>query len=164
MSEALNTAKVRDRRALRFNSIDDVLKDIDAIVAAEQAGTLRQLGNWTPGQILGHLAAWTNYSYDGYPFKPPPWFIRIILRMKVKKYLRDGMPAGVRIPGVANGTFGTEPFSTTEGAERLRRAIRRLQSSEPALHDSPAFGAMSHADRIQLNLRHAELHLSFLRF
>jgi hypothetical protein len=164
MANPVNTAQVRERRALRFSSIDDVLQDIDGLVAADQAGTLRPLGNWTPGQILGHLAAWANYSYDGYPFKPPPWFIRIILRMKVKKYLRDGMPAGVRIPGVENGTFGTERLSTSEGAERLRRALRRLQSGEPAGHDSPAFGAMSHADRIQLNLRHAELHLSFLQY
>ncbi len=164
MSNLVNTAQVRDRRALRFSSIDDVLKDIDAIVAADQGGTLRQLGNWPPGQVLGHVAAWINYSYDGYPVKPPPWFIRIILRMKVKKYLRDGMPVGVRIPGVENGTFATEPLSTAAGAERLRRALQRLQSNEPATYDSPAFGAMSHADRIQLNLRHAELHLSFLRY
>lgn len=164
MTAPMNTATVQDRRVLRFSSIDDVLKDVDRIVAADPAGTLRQLGNWTPGQILGHLATWTNYSYDGYPFKPPPWFIRIILRMKVKKYLRDGMPSGVRIPGVENGTFGTEPLNISDGAERLRRALQRLQSDEPAVHDSPAFGEMSHSDRIQLNLRHAELHLSFLRY
>lgn len=164
MTAPVNTAKVESRRALRFSTIDDVLKDIDGIVAADQAGTLRQLGNWTPGQVFGHVAAWLNYSYDGYPIKPPPWFIRIILRMKIKKYMRDGMPAGVRIPGVANGTFATEPLSTGEGAERLRRALQRLQSDEPAKYDSPAFGEMSHADRIQLNLRHAELHFSFLRY
>ncbi len=164
MTAPVNTAQVQNRRALRFSIIEDVLKDIEGIVAADQSGTLRPLGNWTPGQVLGHVAAWINYSYDGYPIKPPPWFIRLILRMKVKKYLRDGMPAGVRIPGVENGTFGTEPLSTSEGAQRLRRGFRRLQSDEPAKYDSPAFGAMSHADRIQLNLRHAELHLSFLRY
>jgi hypothetical protein len=74
------------------------------------------------------------------------------------------MPAGVRIPGTKDGTFGTEPLSTSEGADRLRRAFQRLLSDEPARYDSPAFGPMSHADRIQLNLRHAELHLSFLRY
>jgi hypothetical protein len=29
---------------------------------------------------------------------------------------------------------------------------------------SPAFGPMNHEDRTQFNLRHAELHLSFLQF
>ncbi len=75
MTTSVNTAKVRDRRQLQFNSIDEVLSEIDRIVSADQAGTLRHLGNWTPGQIMGHVAAWTNYSYDGYPLKPPPWFI-----------------------------------------------------------------------------------------
>jgi hypothetical protein len=164
MPTSVNTAKVTDRRQLQFNGIDDVLAEIDRIVAADQAGTMRQLGNWTPGQNLGHVAAWINYSYDGFPLKPPPWFIRIILRNLVKKYLRKGMPNGVRIPGAENGTYGTDSMTTADGAEKLRLALRRLQSDEPAKYDSPGFGAMSHPDRIRLNLRHAELHLSFLRY
>ena len=51
-----------------------------------------------------------------------------------------------------------------EGAARLRKAVARLQAGEPARYDSPAFGPMNHEERIQLNLRHAELHLSFLRW
>jgi hypothetical protein len=164
MTTSVNTAKVRDRRQLQFNSIDEVLSEIDRIVAADQAGTLRQLGNWTPGQIMGHVAAWTNYSYDGYPLKSPPWFIHIILRMLVKRYLRKGMPSGQRIPGVENGTYGIELFTTIEGAEKMRRAFQRLLSNEPAKYDSPGFGVMSDSDRIRLNFRHAELHLSFLRY
>lgn len=77
-------------------------------------------------------------------------------------FLRRGMPSGQRIPGVAGGTYGTELFTTAEGADRLRRALQRLTSNEPAKFDSPALGPMSHADRIRLNLRHAELHLGFL--
>ena len=62
-----------------------------------------------------------------------------------------------------DGTVGIEPLSTAEGADRLRRALTRLKRGEPAKFDSPAFGLMSHDDRVQLNLRHAELHFSFLR-
>jgi hypothetical protein len=164
MTTALNTAKVFDRRKLRFETIGELRAEVDRVVGAERAGTLSLVGNWTVGQIFGHLAAWINYSYDGYPLKPPPWFIRIILRWQVKKYLKHGMPAGVRIPRVENGTLATEPLDTDEGAKRLRAALVRLASDEPARYDSPAFGPMSHADRIQLNLRHAELHLSFLRY
>ena len=150
------------RRQLRFATIDDLLGEIDRVMAAHRAGQLRSGGNWTPGQILGHVAAWVEYGYEGYPMKPPPWFIRVILRWKVKKYLHHGgMPSGVRIPGVKEGTYGTDALSPEEGADRLRRALKRLQSGEPAKYDSPAFGPMSHDDRIQLNLRHAELHLSF---
>lgn len=164
MASLVDTGKVQGRRKLRFNSIDELMRDIDGIAAADQAGTLRHLGNWTPGQILGHVAAWINYGYEGFPLGPPPWFVRIILRMRVKKYIRDGLPAGVRIPRTEHGTFGFEPCNTVNGADRLRRAFTRLQSDEPVKFDSPAFGPMSKEDRIVLNLRHAELHLSFLNY
>jgi hypothetical protein len=163
MTSTVNTAKVV-RRKLELHSIDEVLLEIDRIVAADQAGSLQTLGNWAPGQILGHVAAWANYSYDGYPHKPPPWFVRIALQMMIKTYLRNGMLSGQRIPGVENGTYGTTLFATTEGADQLRRAMQRLLSDEVARFDSPTFGAMSHEDRIRLNLRHAELHLSFLKY
>lgn len=158
----VDTAKVTDRRKLRFNTIDEALADVDRIVAADKAGTLRCTGNWTAGQAMGHVAAWANYAYDGFPMGRPPWFIRVILGFLKKKYLRDGMPAGVKIPKVENGTFATEVLSTDEGAARLRKALARLKSSEPATFDSPAWGKMPPEERIALNLRHAELHLSFL--
>lgn len=161
MPNTADPTKSSDRRSLRFNSTDDVLAEMDRIVAAEKAGTLRQTGKWTAGQAFGHIAAWMNYAYDGYPFKMP-WFIRLILRTRVRKYLRDGLPTGVRIPKVKGGTYATQTLSTKEGAAQLRRALTRLASDEPATHDSPAFGKASNEDRIALNLRHAELHLGFL--
>ena len=157
---AVNTGKVSDRRRLRFTTIDDALADVDRIVVAEKAGTLRRTGNWTAGQAFGHIATWTNYAFEGYPFRPP-WFIRWILRKKKAVYLRDGMPAGVRIPRVPNGTFGTEEMSTEEGANRLRRALLHLKSGEPTKFDSPAWGKMPLDEGIAMNLRHAELHMSF---
>jgi len=160
----MSSSPAEGRRRLWFKSIDGVLGEIDRVAAADQSGQLRTTGTWTPGQILGHLAAWIEYGYDGYPMKSPPWFIRLLLRMQVKKYLRRGMPSGVRIPKVPEGTYGTEDMPTAVAADRLRRAFQRLQGGEPATYDSPAFGPMSRDERIQLNLRHAELHLSFLHY
>ena len=161
MPTDIDTASVTDHRALRFNSVDEFLAEIDRIVAAERAGTLRRSGNWAAGQIFGHLATWINYAYDGFPMKVP-WFIRILIRRKLPTYLNQGMPAGVRFPRVEGGTHGREVLTTDEGADRLRRALRRLQSGEPARYDSPAFGPLTQEQRIALNLRHAELHLGFL--
>lgn len=124
MATSIDTAKVTTRRSLRFASIDEALADIDKLVADDERGTLTTLGNWTAGQIFAHLAAWIEYGYDGYPLKPPPWFIRIILRMMKKKYLRQGMPSGVRIPRVENGTVGQDDVSTAEGASHRRRGCR----------------------------------------
>ena len=158
----VNTANVTDRRRLRFASLDDVIADVERIVAADRAGNLRRTGNWTAGQCFGHLAAWMTFAYEGFPMRRPPWFIRWLIRRKKAKYLHEGMPAGVRIPGVKGGTAATEPLSIEEGAARLRRAIQRLKSNEPEKFESPAFGPLSHEERVALNLRHAELHLSFL--
>lgn len=161
---AVNTAKLcrSEHRRLRFSCIDDMLAEIDRIVAAERAGTLKRAGNWTVGQTFGHLAAWINYGWEGYPGRKPPWFVRWILNRKKAAYLRDGMPRGVRIPGVEGGTHGTEPLSTEEGTRRLREALARLQRREPVTFDSPAFGAMSDEERLAIQLRHAELHLGYM--
>lgn len=158
----INTKHVTDRRTLRFNSVEDVLADIDKIVAAEMAGKLRTTGNWTAGQAMGHVAEWIDYAYKGYPMGPPPWPIRVILGLLKNRYLRKGMPAGVMIPKVKNGTFATDKISVGEGAARLREALNRLKCGEPAKFKSPAWGDMSDSERVTLNLRHAELHLSFL--
>lgn len=152
--------KSADRRELRYQSVAELTADIDALVAAEKAGTLRQTGNWTLGQALGHLASWINYGYEGFPMGPPPWFVRIILKMLKKKYLREGMPAGVRIPKTVDGTYGIDLMSAEEGAARLKKALARMRAEEPK-YPSPAWGNMPQDERIAINLRHAELHLSF---
>lgn len=150
------------RRRLRLATIDDALAELDRIEAAERRGTLRANGNWTPGQIMTHVAAWIEYGWSGYPIKPPPFPIRWLLRLTLRKVLRDGMRSGVRIPGVAGGTTGADPAETHAAIERLRRAFHRLAAAEKVTHESPAFGPLSQEDRVRLQLRHAELHLSFL--
>lgn len=156
----IDTAKVTDRRQLHFNAPKEMQADLDRIVAAERAGTLRRTGNWTTGQLLGHLAAWIDYGYDGFPIKPP-WFIRLMLRFAKKKFLRGPLKVGVKIPNVQNGTFATDPLSLDEGLARFNRAWKRLREQAPT-KPNILFGVMTHNEWIQLHLRHAELHLSFL--
>lgn len=160
----VDTRRSPNFRKLRFESIDDCLQEIERIVDADQRGTLQTAGNWTPGQVLAHVAAWAEYGYDGYPIGSPPFFIRWILRWQLPNTLKNGMPRGVRIPGVKNGTTGMDAIPTQEAADRLIRVFNRLKNHEPAPFDSPAFGPMSHDDRIRLNLRHAELHLGYLAY
>lgn len=153
-----------ERRELHFPNLDALSTELDRIDAAAKSDQLSAVGNWTPGQILGHLAAWIHYGWDGYPINPPPWFVRWFLRWRLPKMLQGKMPSGVRIPGVEGGTTGIEPVEFAQGMSDMRRGIERLQGDEPAKFHSPAFGEMSMEDRVELNLRHAELHLSFLRY
>jgi hypothetical protein len=150
------------RRPLRFESIDQAIAEAEQLVAAEREGRLTSVGNWNLGQILGHLATWANFAFDGYPREVhAPFFVRCIVRMFRGQILRKGMMAGVRIGKVPGGTLGIEEFEAQEGLERFVAAMNRLKASSPTAKN-PVFGKMTHEQWIALNLRHAELHMSFL--
>lgn len=154
-----DTGKIKGRRQLRFNSIDEALAEANRLAEAERQGRLAQLGNWTLGQALGHIAAWIEFGYDGFPISAP-WFVRLFVWFQKKKFLYGAMPAGVKIPGVSGGTLATEPMSGDDGLARVTAAFQRLKA-EPQKHPSPVLGKLTHEEAIALNLRHAELHLSF---
>jgi hypothetical protein len=159
----VNTSKV-SRRSVSFRTIEDALAEIDRVVEAEKKGTLKRLGNWTVGQNFHHVATWINYAYDGYPPNlRPPWVIKFIVGFMKKKFFRGPMPGGVKIPRVPNGTLGTEETSTELGAAELRRAFERLRASCPT-QENILFGKLTHEEWINLNLRHAELHLGYLSY
>src|SRR5262249_56553142 len=121
---------------------------------------LKRLGNWTLGQTLGHLAAWSEFGYAGYPSLKVPFYIRWILRLQKRRFIAGPMPAGVKIPVVQGGTLATEPMSIEEAWPRLRPVIERLKVECPPV-PSPAVGRLTHKESIALNLRHPALHLGF---
>jgi len=155
----VDTGKVAARRLLRFETIDQAMAEVERLAEAERAGRLKRLGNWTLGQALGHLAAWTEFAYTGVPLKVP-FFIRWILRLQKRKFLYGPMRAGVRIPRVEGGTLATDAVPLEEGLGRYRRALERLKAEGPTA-PSPIFGRLTHEVSIALSLRHAELHLGF---
>lgn len=159
----IDTQKVKGRRSLRFESFDDVRADLEKLAQADRDGTLRHLGNWTPGTIFGHLAAFMSYPYDGFPpaISNPPWAMKMLLRAVKHKILAMAMLPGVRIPGIEGGTVATEDPGFDAGLARLLTMIDRLEATDPGV-DGPLFGRMSHDQWRALNLRHCELHLSFL--
>ena len=150
------------RRKLRFHSIDDALAEARRLVELDREGKLKRLGNWSLGQTLGHLATWASFPFEGYPdIVRPPLPVRLILRLMRKRILTAGMMSGVKIRGVPGGTVGTDEMSADDGLARFTSAMERLQQTSPAILN-PIFGTLTHDQWIQLNLRHAELHMSFL--
>ncbi len=156
---SIDTRHVAGRRTLHFASLDDLLADVAGLAEADRAGRLKRLGNWTLGQALGHLAGWIEFAYTGAPLRPP-FFIRWILRLRRNSFIKGPMRSGVHIPGVDGGTLETAILPTDQALARLRSAVERLRA-EPPRAPSPAVGPMTHEEAISLNLRHAELHLSF---
>ena len=110
----VDTKRVPERRQLRFETIEDALADAEAMAAAAREGRLRQLGNWTLGQTLGHLATWVGYAYDGLPVMPP-LLVRWIMRPMKNRFLHKGMPAGVRIPGTPAARSAPKRCPSTRG-------------------------------------------------
>lgn len=152
----IDTGKVTSRLTLRFHAIDDVLDEANRLAAADRQGRLTQIGNWTLGQALGHVAGWIEFGYNGFPIGAP-WFIRLIVWLQRKKFLYGPMRAGVKIPGTPHGTLATDPIALEEGLSRFQAAFQRLKA-EPQKHPSPVLGKLTHEESIALNLRHAELH------
>lgn len=149
-------------RSVRFASVEALLGDADRLSQAEAAGTLKQCGNWTLGQALNHVASWMDFPFDGYPatLGRPPWIIRLIVKPQKNKFIAKGLPRGVRIPGQKDGTVATEVVPTAQALEHLRRSATRLHDNAPSV-PNPLFGPLSHDEWVQMNLRHAELHLGY---
>ncbi|MBX3387136.1 MAG: DUF1569 domain-containing protein [Phycisphaeraceae bacterium] len=150
-----------NHRLLALRTLDGVVAEAERLARADAAGTLKAHGNWTLGQTLGHLAAWMEYPYDGYPDGvDPPWLIRTICRLFKRQFLGKPMKPGYRLPGAPQGTYGTDPMSTQAGLERLRSAAERMASTPPSV-PNPIFGPMAHEEWIAMNVGHANLHLGF---
>lgn len=153
----IRTNALPERRALRFQTLDDVSRDAGDV--ASRPG--RTLGNWTVARILDHLAISIRAGFDG-PEVRAPWYVRMMIAPLIReRMLAKGMPAGFRLPRqLAHFMPGTD--ATVAGSlQALREWLGRLEGSCPQF-GHPAFGRLSHADWIRLHLRHAELHLSFV--
>lgn len=157
---SVDTSKVANRRSLRFVSLDEAISEAQRVADAETAGTAKYLGNWNAGQILNHLGAWAELAYGGNPIRVP-FFVRWFGPMMLKKFLQKGLPAGHWIPKVPNGTIGTEKVGVGEGLARMKAGFLRLKTDQTEARH-PLFGAMTREQYVELNLRHAELHLSFV--
>jgi len=156
MSEQVSTKQVGGRRELRFSSLDEVLQDAERLAA----GRVRELGNWSLGQVLMHLARSIDASVDGAAFRAP-WPARLASRLFKKRILNGSMPAGFRLPQKVREHFEPGETSTEAGLKALREATARyLATDRRASH--PLFGSLTESEWDRLHLRHAELHLSFI--
>ena len=154
---AIKTGKVRDRRQIEYSSLQQLLDEAEHLASAGH----RTLGNWSLGQVLAHLAAGMKMSIDGFEMKVPlPARILGPLFLK-RRFLKRGMPSGFQLPPSAKALLPDEATSVEDGLQQLRDAIERLKS-ETARSPHPMFGSMSREESDRMQLRHAELHMSFV--
>lgn len=153
MSDKTNSAK---RRTLRFSTLPEIVRDAEMLLPNHVT-----VGDWSFGQICEHLAKTMNGSIDGLDFQAP-WFARWFIAPLMKKsLLTKPMSAGFRLPPNARPILPGDSVSAESGLQQLKAAVERLQQEAPrASH--PFLGRLTSEEWIQLHLRHAELHLSFI--
>jgi hypothetical protein len=160
MGPLMIDTRTAPRRTLRFDTLAGLRAELDRLDAAHRAGTLRATGNWSPGRILAHLAAWIEYPYSGFPMRSSI-LMRLLGRLAKRSILHAPFKPGFRFRAVPSGTYGQDEMPFPEALSRLRTALDTLETRTPPL-PSPVFGPLSHEEWIRLHLSHAELHLGFL--
>jgi hypothetical protein len=158
MPDVINTAKVTGRRPLHFDSLDDILSEVERLARAKD---LRTLGNCSAGQIFQHLATAMNHSIDGFPRRMPA-VLRFFIRLFFKgRFLTKPMSAGFKLPAEAQTDLWATAVDLDTGLKSIREAIARLRATPPR-QPHPALGPLTPEEWLQLHGRHSELHLSFL--
>jgi hypothetical protein len=159
---AVDVRRVTERRKVHFSNVDELLADAERLVKLEGEGKVQPLGNMSLGQALGHLALWMHASIDGIPMDAPP-LLKLGARMFKKSILSKPIPAGFKLPPDAEAKLvPSAAMTATDGFNKLSAAVARLlrdHRREP----SPMLGTLTVDEWDQLHLRHAELHLGFMR-
>jgi hypothetical protein len=156
----IKTKKVQGRRQLRYADYDAFLTDAEATAA--DSANVKNLGNWSIGQVFQHLAKSLLTSVEGADFKAPlP--IRVIAKLFFKKkFIYKALPAGFPIPDHAAKIFlPADQVAADSGIAELRSAIERVKSDKTRAEHG-LFGKLTNEEWDNFNLRHAELHMSFL--
>jgi hypothetical protein len=148
-----------------LQTIDDLVAEIDKIITAAVAGKVQPLGNWSPAQMLWHLAKLIELSFDGFPFRyrrGPQWITRLFRLLAWRWLITLALRPGFRNPPEA-AVLEPDPRVTLEVASRyLRVQIGRIRNGERMTQCCSVEGPYSHEQWVYIHLRHAELHLSFL--
>ena len=153
----VNTKTVEHRRDVHYDSFQDLVEDTERLAA----GGYKTVGNWTFSQILFHVTAGLNATVDGFDFLAP-WPMRVMAKLLMKKkFLKTPVPAGYEIPAKVKDKFAPKDVPLDEALAGLRAAVERLESTE-SREAHPFFGKVTREESDKLQLRHAELHMSFV--
>jgi len=145
-----------NRRELDFRDFDALLADIQRL--HEQG--YEKAGQWNLGQICKHLSITMEMSLEGFPFKGP-WLFRKVIGPFVKprffrsRKIKPGLPAPP--------TMVAEPDSDEgQAIEQLKQITTRVREHRGEFQPHPFFEYLSPEQWLQLHLIHAAHHLSFL--
>jgi hypothetical protein len=143
------------RRPLNFDSLQDVMPDVDRLLLGHKT-----VGKWTLGQICGHLTRAITSTVDGFRFQAP-WIVRKTAGpLLVRRILRRSrFPEGAPLPKKYWPKPDMDPRAE---AEALRAAIGYLAAHTGELARHPLGAKFSRAEWHRFHCLHCAHHLSFV--
>ncbi|MCA9053080.1 MAG: DUF1569 domain-containing protein [Planctomycetaceae bacterium] len=119
------------------------------------------LGNWSQGQIYKHMALAINMMIDGASFNLPAPLRWVFWTFMKKRMLTRTLDPGFQLPQKAASTIPSADTTVLEGLDLLRQAVARIKSTDQrATH--PGFGQVPREEWDAFQLRHCEMHMSFI--
>jgi len=139
------------RRTLDFRSLEEVLPDVECLLAGHTT-----IGRWTLGQILQHLATALRLTLESAPKESMD---RGSDALRKRFFKQRRFPGGVEVP---HPRLLPRPDADAEReAVVLREAIVRWASATGPFPEHPLLGAISGEEWHQFHCIHCAHHLSF---
>lgn len=151
------------KRNLQFDSYEQLKEDVQELL--ERGYT--SVGKWDLAQVCLHLNDFMTFPMDGFP--KSPLVIRLILsliRITSGRRLLDGMlksrtmPSGK--PTIPSTVYAPNMARDEDAVKTFLKTIDRWNAFTGIPIPSPVFGNMTNEEAKQLQLIHAQHHLSFL--
>jgi len=146
-------AMTSGRRTLRFNSLDEVMPDVERLLEGHST-----VGNWSLAQICHHLSTVMRRVVDlpaSTPADPSQWAPEERKREVLESsMIPKGMPAPPEI-------VPTGELNECEEAEGLRAAIAHYKASNGPVIPHRIFGPLTKAEWDRIQCIHCAHHLSF---
>jgi hypothetical protein len=141
-----------ERRELRFASLDDVMPEVDKLLAGHVT-----VGGWSLGQICNHVATAIRITLDA-PIRrtevTPEKQAAHRLFLEASRF-PDGMQAPLSILVPPTG------LDDRAEAESLRSVIDRFQPFDGPLPSHPKLGPMTKDEWVRFHVMHCAHHLGF---
>ena len=141
-----------ERRELTFARLDDVMPEVERLLAGHEA-----VGGWSLGQTCRHLVVSINLMLGAgrqAPLQPVPEAVR------KRFFRRDRFPDGVESP--LPSLLPPPGLDDRKEAEALGNAIGRFTASVGPFAAHPLLGEMTKDEWTRFHCMHVAHHLGFL--